>query len=264
MTSTTSRTFASRPDLALAFEESGSGRPALVLHGGGGPATVAGLAAHLAETHHTLLPTHPGWNGTGRPAWLSDVGTLADLYLEMLKAEGLHDVVLAGSSLGGWLAAEMAARDTDGLIGALVILDTVGIVVEDQPMVDFFALDARGVAEHSFHDAERFYVDPATLTDEQRAARAGNMAALRAFAGEPYMHDPDLPGQLAAIKVPSQVLWGESDRIATPEYGRAFAALIPGARFGILERAGHLPQLEQPGTTFAAIDRFLEDVWAAS
>lgn len=258
------RTFTSRPGLTIPFQESGAGRPALVLHGGGGPATVAGLAAHLAGTHRTLLPTHPGWNGTDRPDWLSDVGTLAELYLELLKAEGLRDVVLVGSSLGGWTAAEMAARDPDGLISALVVLDTVGIVVEGQPMVDFFALDARGVAEHSFHDSERFYVDPATLTDEERAARAGNMAALRALAGEPYMHDPELPARLAAVKVPSQVLWGESDRIATPEYGRAFAALIPGARFGIVERAGHLPQLEQPDATFAAIDGFLEDVWSAS
>jgi pimeloyl-ACP methyl ester carboxylesterase len=264
MTSTTSPTFASRTGLTLPVQESGAGRPALVLHGGGGPGTVAGLAAHLAATHHTLLPTHPGWNGTARPKWLADVSGLAGLYLELIEAEGLRDIVLVGSSLGGWTAAEMAARDTEGLIGALVVLDTVGIVVEDHPMVDFFGLDARGVAEHSFHDAERFYVDPASLSDAERAGRAGNMAALRALAGEPYMHDPELPAKLAAVKVPSQVLWGESDRIATPEYGRAFAALIPGARFGILERAGHLPQLEQPAATFAAIDGFLEDVWSGT
>jgi len=257
MTSTTSRTLASHPDLTITLEESGSGRPVLVLHGGGGPATVTGIAEHVAGTGRALLPTHPGWNGTARPAWLTDVATLADLYLELLKDEGLSDVALIGSSVGGWLAAEMAARDTAGLTGALVVVDGVGITVPDEPIRDFFALDARGVAEYSYHDAERFYIDPAGLTEAQVAARIANMTTLRVYAGDPYMHDPALAGRLAAITVPTLVLWGEADRIATPGYGRAFAAAIPGARFEIVERAGHLPQLEQPEATFAAIDEFL-------
>jgi pimeloyl-ACP methyl ester carboxylesterase len=257
MTSTTSRTLASHPDLTVALDESGSGRPVLILHGGGGPATVTGIAEHVAETGRALLPTHPGWNGTARPDWLTDVATLADLYLELLKDEGLSDVALIGSSVGGWLAAEMAARDTAGLTGALVVVDGVGITVPDEPIRDFFALDARGVAEYSYYDAERFYIDPATLTEDQIAARIANMATLRVYAGDPYMHDPSLAARLAAITVPALVLWGEADRIATPGYGRAFAAAIPGARFEIVERAGHLPQLEQPETTFGAIDEFL-------
>ena len=259
MTSTTSRTLASYPDLTITLDESGSGRPVLVLHGGGGPATVTGIAEHLAGTGRVLLPTHPGWNGTARPAWLTDVATLADLYLELLKNEGLSGVALVGSSVGGWLAAEMAARDTAGLIGALIVVDGVGITVPDEPIRDFFALDARGVAEYSYYDAERFYIDPATLTEAQVAARIANMATLRVYAGDPYMHDPSLAARLAAVTVPTLVLWGEADRIGTPGYGRAFAAAIPGARFEIVERAGHLPQLEQPETTFGAIDAFLKD-----
>ena len=267
MTSQTSRTFTPfpfRPDLTISLEESGSGRPALVLHGGGGPATVTGIADHLARTRHALLPTHPGWNGTERPAWLADVPTLAGLYLELLKAEGLHDVVLVGSSVGGWLAAEMATREDAGLSGALVVVDGVGITVPDQPIRDFFALDAHGVAEYSYHDPERFYVDPATLTETQVAQRIANMGTLKAYAGDPYMHDPTLFARLAAITAPTLVLWGEADRIATPEYGQVFAAAIPGARFRIIEQAGHLPQLEQPEETFAAIDGFLAEAGFAS
>ena len=259
MTSTISSTFASHPDLTVTLDESGSGRPALVLHGGGGPATVTGIADHLAATGRALLPTHPGWNGAARPDWLTDVATLAGLYLELLKDEGLSDVLLVGSSVGGWLASEMAVRDTSGLIGALVLVDAVGISVPDEPVRDFFALDARGVAEFSYHDPERFYVDPATLTEAQVAQRIANMASLKVYAGDPYMHDPTLAARLAAISVPTLVLWGEADRIATPGYGRAFAAAIPGARFEVVARAGHLPQMEQPETTFAAIDTFLKD-----
>ncbi|MGO4426794.1 alpha/beta hydrolase, partial [Streptomyces sp. MCAF7] len=68
---------ASYDDLDLTLSEAGTGRPVLVLHGGGGPATVAGIAAHLSSTAHTLTPVHPGWEGTPRPGWLTGVADLA-------------------------------------------------------------------------------------------------------------------------------------------------------------------------------------------
>ena len=57
--------------LDMNINEQGTGRPVLVLHGGGGPGTVAGLVAHLAKTHRVLAATLPGWNGTPRPGELS-------------------------------------------------------------------------------------------------------------------------------------------------------------------------------------------------
>jgi pimeloyl-ACP methyl ester carboxylesterase len=60
------------------------------------------------------------------------------------------------------------------------------------------------------------------------------------------MADPALLGRLGSIDVPALVLWGEADRIVDVDYGRAFAAAIPGARFEVLERAGHVPQMEAP------------------
>jgi hypothetical protein len=57
-------------------------------------------------------------------------------------------------------------------------------------MTDFFTLDPRGVAEHSFYDSDRFYVDPAALPPDQAAATQANMATMRTLAGDPYMHDP--------------------------------------------------------------------------
>ncbi|GAA1996765.1 alpha/beta hydrolase [Catenulispora subtropica] len=236
-------------------------RVALVLHGGGGPATVAGLAEHLAgRGMHVLTPTHPGWNGTERPEQLVDVASLAAFYLGELATAGHRDVLLVGSSVGGWIAAEMAVRDDAGLVGGLVIVDGVGIAVDAHPIRDFFALDARGAAEYSYHDADRFYVDPASLTEEQRAQRVANMASLRALAGDPYMHDPTLAARLAAIDVPTLVLWGESDRIVTTGYGRELAARIPGSRFELILRAGHLPHLERPEATFAALDAFAAEL----
>lgn len=237
--------------------EAGSGEPVLILHGGGGPFTVASIAHHLSPTMHTIVPTHPGWNGTPRPESLTTIAGIATLYLELLASRGLTGVTVIGSSLGGWIAAEMALQDDAALVAKLVLIDSGGIDVQGAPMRDFFALDARGIAEYSFHDSAKFYTDPATVPPEQAARQRANMATMRVFAGDPYMHDPALLGRLPQIEIPTLVLWGESDRIFTPDYGRAFAAAMPDARFELLEAAGHLPQIEASAATFAALDRFL-------
>ena len=242
----------------LTLTESGptTGRPVLVLHGGGGPATVAPIAEHFTTTAHTLLPTHPGWNGTARPDEFATVADLATAYLRFLRDRQLSDVLVIGSSLGGWIAAELAAADTEGLISGIALLNSVGIEVDGEPLRDFFTLDARGVAEYAFHDSERFYVDPATVPAERLAAMQANMAALRIFSGGPAMNDPALRPRLAAIAAPALVVWGESDRIATPAYGKEYAASFTNARFEVVAEAGHLPHLEQPARTFALLDDF--------
>ena len=77
---------------------------------------------------------------------------------------------------------------------------------------------------------------------------ARNREATVRFGWSPYMHDPKLKGRLHRIDVPTLVLWGASDSHRPPEYGRAYAAAIPGAHFELIERAGHFPHLEQPDT----------------
>jgi pimeloyl-ACP methyl ester carboxylesterase len=248
-----------QPEPVLTLTESGTGRPVLILHGGGGPATVAGLAAHVARNAHTLVPTHPGWNGTPRPDWFSGVDDLALAYLHLLQDRHLRDVLVVGSSLGGWIGAEMAVRDQAGTITGLVLIDAVGVAVEGEPITDFFALDARGVAQHAYHDPDRFYVDPADVPETQRALRQGDMAALRTFAGDPYMHDPKLSRRLGRLRLPALLLWGESDRIVTPAYGASYAAAFGNGRLEIIPEAGHLPQIERPEATFALIDAFLKE-----
>ncbi|MFF3693016.1 alpha/beta fold hydrolase [Streptomyces sp. NPDC002221] len=241
---------------APALSGPSSGRPVLVLHGGGGPATVAPIAEHFAASSPTLLPTHPGWNGTSRPENVTCVADLAAGYLRLLRERGLSDVLVVGSSLGGWIAAEMAAADTEGTISGLALMNAVGIEVEQEPVRDFFTLDAKGVATYAYYDSERFYVAPEDVPAQQRAAMAGNMAALRLFSGGPSMADPTLRARLAEVTVPTLVLWGEADRIVTPAYGSAYAAAFDNARYVTVPRAGHLPHLEQPGHTFALLDAF--------
>src|SRR5206468_5209883 len=95
----TTRTIDVRPDLSIRLSDSGSGPAALVLHGGGGPATVESIGAHLAETRRALTPTHPGWNGSDRPAWLTRLEDLASVYVDLLRELDLDNVLVVGSSL---------------------------------------------------------------------------------------------------------------------------------------------------------------------
>ncbi|WP_229852999.1 alpha/beta fold hydrolase [Streptomyces albospinus] len=249
------------PDLPLTLSEAGTGRPVLLLHGGGGPATVAGLAEHHSHSALTITPTHPGWDGTHRPIWLTGVDDLALTYLHHLHDRRLRDVLVIGSSLGGWTAAEMAVRDTAHLITGLVLIDAMGVHIENQPIRDIFALDARSLADHAWHHADRYYVDPANTPAEQLAARQADMTTLRALAGDPYMHDPKLLHRLGRVKIPTLLLWGESDRIVTPAYGAAYANAFGNAHLEVIPEAGHLPQIEQPKVTSAMIDAYFPG-WA--
>jgi pimeloyl-ACP methyl ester carboxylesterase len=255
MPTPSTRTAALGSDLEISITEAGTGRPVLILHGGGGPFTVAGIAGHLAERMHTITPTHPGWNGTHRPDWLSGIDDLAIAYLQYLQDNGLRDVLVIGSSMGGWIGSEMAVRDGAGLITGLILVDAVGINVDAHPIRNFFALDARGVARYAWHDADRFYIDPATVAAEQAARTKANMATMRVIAGD--MYDPKLMRRLARVRIPVLAIWGDSDGIVTPAYGAAFAGAFQNGRLEVIKDAGHLPQIEQPAATFALIDAYV-------
>src|SRR5882757_5191861 len=110
-------------------------RPFLLLHGGGGVATMAGFADLLAERTHSrvLLPTHPGFGGTSKPEGLSSVTELARVYVTLLDELDLTDVTVIGNSFGGWLAAEIALQHSPRVSG-VVIVDGVGIEVEGHPL----------------------------------------------------------------------------------------------------------------------------------
>ena len=250
------------PELTVSVADAGSGRPALVLHGGGGPGTIAPITAHLAKAMRTLAPVHPGWDGTDRPQWLSSIGELAAVYLDLLAAEDLRDVVVVGNSIGGWIACEMAVRDAGSAIGALVLIDSVGIEVAGQPVRDFFKLSPREIADYTFCDGDRFYSDPSQMDPEQAEAMRANMATLRVLAGDPYMYDPGLRERLAEVTPPALAIWGDSDGIASPDYGRALAQSLANCRFELVAAAGHVPQLEQPDVVFSLIDSFANETAA--
>jgi pimeloyl-ACP methyl ester carboxylesterase len=240
-------------EIPVTVTQRGQGRPVLLLHGGAGLDSVAGFAALLAGRlpAQVLTPVHPGFGGTPRPAALDSPRKLGELYRNLLGQLGLTGVTMVGSSVGGWIAVEAALAASDRF-ARLILLDAVGLDSADHPVADYFSMTLDQVFDVSFAHPDQYRIDPATLTDEQRAVAAGNRAALEVYGGR-SMADPGLAARLAGITMPTLVVWGEADRMVTPAYGQEFAAAIPGATFRVLPGAGHLPQIEAPEVVLSTV-----------
>jgi pimeloyl-ACP methyl ester carboxylesterase/mannose-6-phosphate isomerase-like protein (cupin superfamily) len=240
-------------DIPVTVTQRGQGRPVLLLHGGAGPDSVAGFAGLLAERFpvQVLVPVHPGFGGTPRPAGLDSARKLGELYRNLLGQLGLTGVTVLGSSIGGWIAAELALAAPDR-VARLVLLDAAGLASADHPVADYFSMTLDQVFDVSYAHPDRYRIDLAKLTDGQRAVAAGNRAALEVYGGR-SMADPGLAARLAGLTVPTLVVWGEADRMVTPAYGQEYAAAIPGATFRLVPDAGHLPQIEAPEAVLALL-----------
>ena len=259
----TTRTLALANGLSVTIDEYGEnteGQGVLLLHGGAGPRTVAGLAAALSQHVYAIAPIHPGFDGTPRPEHTDSIADLAVAYLDLLDELDLTGVMVIGNSFGGWIASEMALRDTRGRIGCLVLLNGTGIANEGgAQVVDPRALAPAEMTKLSFAN-EAFRPDFSTFTDQQRAGMAANQKTQAVYAGEVFTHDPKLGARLHRVTVPVLVVWGEQDGIAPLEYGRAYADSFPNARFAPIADAGHFPQVEQLGRTLGAIGDFVDSV----
>ncbi|MFE2443592.1 alpha/beta fold hydrolase [Streptomyces sp. NPDC059426] len=264
---TTGFTIEPYPGLPLTVRDVGAGRPVLVLHGGGGPASVAAIVDHFAATSRVLAPTHPGWEDTPRPEWFSDVGDLVETYLDLLDDRDLRDVLVVGASFGGWVAAEMTVRDRARRIGGLVVMGAFGPHIEGHevrfPTAPPGPPSGSPSGPPSGPPSGQGSGAPAPAPASEPAPRRGPspaaLQALVAYTG-PTRSDPKLLHRLARVSVPALAVWGEQDTAVPPDFGRAYAAAIPGARFELIPGAGHIPTREAPEATFAAIDAFAANI----
>jgi pimeloyl-ACP methyl ester carboxylesterase len=225
----------------------GAGPPLLLLHGLAPVEPDAPVLELLAAHAEILAPTHPGFGHAPRPDDFETVYDLVRLYLDVLDHLAYAKVTLMGLSFGGWLAAEIAATCPHRL-DKLVLVGAVGIKVSDREtpdILDLFNTAPAVVERRRWHDPAKWAPDYDAMSDDALVAHARNRDALCLYAWDPYMHNPRLKRWLPRIAVPTLALWGASDGVVKPAYGRAYSALIPGARFEVIEAAGHHPEIEQ-------------------
>jgi pimeloyl-ACP methyl ester carboxylesterase len=237
--------------------ERGRGRPLLFLHPGIGIEADAPVLERFAARSRLLVPTHPGFGRSEAPTSFDRIDDLAYFYLDLLEQLDLRDVTIVGVSLGGWIAAEIAIKST-ARISHLVLANPIGIKVggrEQRDIADIFAISEDDFLKIAYCDPAAGKRDYKTMPDAEVRAAARNREATARYAWSPYMHDPKLKGRLHRIRIPTLFLWGTHDRVLSEDYGRAYCAAVPGARFEPIERAGHFPHIEQP-------DAFADKVFA--
>ncbi len=254
----------------LEMLRAGSGSPVLLIHGVNPIHPASPFLGKLAAHAEVIAPSHPGFGNSPLPPDFDSMYDLVNLYLDVLDAIPSDDVTVIGFCFGGWIAAELAVTNPRRL-GRLVLVDPVGIKIggrEERDIVHFFNTDPAELDRRSWHDPAR---RPAgmrglgwqatiseSMTDQEMVMLARNWDSLCLYGWSPHMFNPRLKHWLHRISVPTSVIWGASDRIVTPDYGRAYAGLIPGAEFRLIDAAGHHPELEQPDEFADAVTSFLD------
>ncbi|HEX3937163.1 MAG TPA: alpha/beta hydrolase [Xanthobacteraceae bacterium] len=228
--------------------ERGAGRPLLLLHAENGIEPAMAAVDALALSAHVIAPTHPGFGRSELAPGMRSVDDLSYFYLDVLDQLDLHDTVVVGVSLGAWIAAEIAVKST-ARISRLVMANAVGVKVGDREtrdIADIFALTDQEYLDLVYADPLTGRRDYKALADAEVLAAARAREATARFAWNPYFHNPRLKSRLHRIRIPTLFLWGNRDRMLSEAYGRAYCAMIPGADFELIDRAGHFPHQEQP------------------
>ena len=242
--------------VTLDIEERGHGRPLLFLHPGEGLQPNRPWIDQLARTHRVIAPNHPGFGDSALPDWFGTVDDIAYLYLDLVQALRLENVLLVGACFGGWIAAEMAVRNTAALSG-LVLSAPLGIKlggVLDRDIADIHSMSRSAFMKKAWVDPACGEIDYTKLPDTELAGIARGRESLALFGWKPYMHNPRLRRWLHRIDIPTKLIWGDSDGIVSTAYGEGWRQEIPGATLEIIPNAGHYPHWEQPEAFAAAIN----------
>lgn len=236
-------------DINVHLYRAGRGEPLLWLHGAGGGDWFP-LFDRLAQSFDVIAPDHPGFGKSDDAKWLEGIDDMVYFYLDFVKTLNLDGCHLAGQSMGGWVAAELAVM-TPSWLKSLILVDAAGLNVPEAPIPDLFVLsqEEKGrLAQYPGRDA------PArALTPEMVAEKTRNDYTFARLAWSPYLHNPKLARRLYRIDVPTLILWGEGDQIIPPRHGEEYHRLIPGSRLINVPQAGHGPQRDQPERVADAI-----------
>lgn len=244
----------------------GSGPKLLLLHDEMGPISQGKFWDELCKHWSVVAPTHPGFALTEPVSGVDTVADLAYLYLSLIESLKLKNATILGFGLGGWIAADLAVKSTANL-DRLVLSDAFGIKINDREtrdIVDIFGVSQSDLERLSYFDPSVARSNYAEFSDEEVLAVAKNREASARYGWSPYMHNPKLKKRLSRINVPTLVLWGDGDQIVSPQYGQAYADAIPGAKFALIERAGHFPHIEQPEVVSKKLFEFYAEGRAAT
>lgn len=195
----------------------------------------------------------------------------AEVVIAVLDKLQINKSVLAGNSLGGYIAWATAVLHPDR-VSKLILVDASGYPYESTSMPLAFKLSKNPVTSLLLNNVlpkslvarsvKNVYGNPDLVSDElveryyQLSLREGNRSALKA------RFEQTLPGPLAkkiqTIKQPTLLLWGKKDQLIPVKLGVQFAQEIPNSQLIVFDKLGHVPHEEDPQATVSAVIKFLQ------
>lgn len=229
----------------LHVSRAGSGPAVLVLHHDIGTVDRLPFYDALAEKFDVVIPHHPGWGKSERPAWLRHPRDIAAIHSWLLAELGVANVSLVGLGFGGWIAAEMASQSPTTyrrlvLVGAMGIKPPEGDIA-DQAIVSYIDYPKAG-----FHDEAAFARVYGDITTDQLEAWDISREMCFRTAWKPYMYSQTLPHLLGGVRTPALVIWGDDDRIVPLSAGHAYARALRDATLTTIPGCGHSAEMEKP------------------
>jgi pimeloyl-ACP methyl ester carboxylesterase len=250
----------STPHVPVRYFEGGSGPPLLFLHGAGGLTGEDAFLNALAQKYHVHAPLLPGYGDSEECQSLRDMQDITLHYLDLVDALGLKDPLLVGHSMGGMIAAEMAALDNHRL-SRLALIAPAGLWLDDHPIPDIFSLVPYEYPPLLFHDAEAGakLMTAGTAFDNPEWLKNFLVTNARqlGMAGKLLFPIPErgLAQRLYRVRAKTLLIWGDSDKLISPVYAQAFKKAIAGAELVSIPEAGHMAIWEQTAKVVNALER---------
>jgi pimeloyl-ACP methyl ester carboxylesterase len=248
------------PHVPVRYLEGGSGQPLVFLHGAGGAAIADLFLAKLGEKFHVYAPLLPGYGDSQECNELRDMLDFTLHNWDVVDALGLKDPILVGHSMGGMIAAEMAAIAPHD-VTRLALIAPAGLWLDDHPIPDMFSTMPYEFPALLFHNAEAgaaMMTAGVALNDPEwlKGFLVTNARQL-GMAGRILFPIPErgLASRLYRIKAKTLLIWGDSDRLIAPAYAHAFKKAIKGADLVVIPEAGHMVTIEKTDQVVAALGR---------
>lgn len=236
----------------------GAGKPIGYLPGLGGALNWTPFLDRLAASRRVVVPSLPGFPGsTGHDKLDQQLDWLIAAH-ELLSGAGLAGCDLIGSSVGGAIAADVAAV-WPGFVGKLVLIGPLGLYDEAEPTFDVFATRPGTMQNHVCAKPENFTA--AMAMPEGEDAMEWQVLQLRANEAAARLlwplGDTRLALRLPRLACDTLLIWGAEDQVVPPSYAKRFQKLIKGkTSVTIIPNAGHLAELDAPDAVAAAILKF--------
>jgi pimeloyl-ACP methyl ester carboxylesterase len=244
--------------LEVAYRRGGDGEPLLFLHGAGFTRTWPPFYERLSESVDLIAPEHPGFGETPMPDWLDGFDDLVLHYDEFLESLGIGDFHLAGGSLGGWIAAELAAFFPRRL-KSLTLIAPAGLRVPGHPVRNIVAMLPEELWDAMFNDKTNMHqYMPASDNLDEIVHAFGEATTFARLAWNPQ-YDIKLERRLRRVTCPALVLKAEDDRLVPGEIADRYAELLPNARVETIPGTGHALTHERPEESAQLIARFVEE-----